>query len=107
MDCHEFAQRISESRGAPTRAGVAAIATGAKRNFVRGKKLANLIAAAREIFAQEPHVRIDYIEIVDPDRLDPADQIERSALVAVAAYVEPTRPDRQCVLNNPDSDLAG
>jgi len=35
-----------------------------EENFVRGKSSANLIAAAREIFAQEPHVRIDYIEIV-------------------------------------------
>lgn len=55
------------------------------------KNAANLIAAAREVFAHEPEVRLDYFEIVDPDTLDPIEQISRKALVAVAAYVGSTR----------------
>jgi pantothenate synthetase len=34
---------------------------------------------------------LDYFEIVDPDTLDPLDEISRPALVAVAAYVGSTR----------------
>jgi len=50
-----------------------------------------LIAAAREIIAQEPQVRLDYFEIVDPDTLEPIEQASQPALVAVAAYVGTTR----------------
>jgi pantothenate synthetase len=36
-------------------------------------------------------VRLDYLEIVDPDTLDPVDSISSGALVAVAAFVGSTR----------------
>ena len=52
---------------------------------------ARLITAAREEFASEPSVRIDYIEIVNPDSLDPVHDVSKGALVAVAAYVGATR----------------
>lgn len=55
------------------------------------KSAAKLIAAGTKVFAQEPQVRLDYFEIVDPDTLDPVERIERRALVAVAAYVGSTR----------------
>ena len=50
-----------------------------------------LIAVAREIIAQEPQVRLDYFEIVDPDTLEPIERTSQPALVAVAAYVGATR----------------
>ncbi len=50
-----------------------------------------LIAAAREIFAEEPDVRMDYVEIVDHDTLEPMSDVSRGALVAVAAFVGKTR----------------
>lgn len=50
-----------------------------------------LIAAGRKIFAQEPSVRIDYLEIVNPDTLDAVGDISNGALVATAAYVGTTR----------------
>jgi pantoate ligase/cytidylate kinase len=50
-----------------------------------------LIALAEEEFAQEKSVRLDYFEIVDPDNLDPVENIAKGALVAVAAFVGPTR----------------
>ena len=47
--------------------------------------------AARTVIAAEPQVRLDYLEIVDPETLEPVDRITQSALVVVAAYVGPTR----------------
>jgi pantoate--beta-alanine ligase len=60
---------------------------------------AKLIAAAREVFAREPHVVLDYFEIVDPDTLDPVERISQKTLVAVAAYVGSTRLIDNTVLN--------
>ncbi len=63
-----------------------------EENFCAGERnAARLISAAREIAPQEPQVRLDYFEIVDPDTLDPVEQIQQPALVAVAAYVGTTR----------------
>lgn len=50
-----------------------------------------LAAAGREEFAREPAVRLDYFEIVNPDTLDPVEDVSGGALVAVAAYVGGTR----------------
>ena len=52
---------------------------------------AALIAAAREIFATEPAVRVDYIELVDWDNLQPIDTASPGSLFAVAAWVGATR----------------
>lgn len=60
-----------------------------------------LIAAAREVFAEEPAVRLDYAEIVDTDTLDPLPDISRGALVAVAAFVGATRLIDNLVLTGP------
>jgi len=69
------------------------------RSLLRVKKIwedgerdaVKLIALAEEEFAQEKSVRLDYFEIVDPDNLDPVENIAKGALVAVAAFVGPTR----------------
>jgi pantoate--beta-alanine ligase len=50
-----------------------------------------LVAAGKEEFVNEPSVRLDYFEIVDPDTLDPVGDVSGGALVAVAAYVGTTR----------------
>ncbi len=52
---------------------------------------AKLIDAARQEFATEPGVRLDYFEIVNPDTLEPQARIEGKTLVAVAAFVGKTR----------------
>ena len=44
-----------------------------------------------KIFSEEPSVRLDYFEIVDPETLEPVEEIARGTLVAVAAYVGTTR----------------
>ena len=62
------------------------------RQFQDGERIAaNMIFAAKEIFAREPQIRLDYFEIVDPDTLDPVERISRRTLVAGAAYVDSTR----------------
>ncbi len=64
----------------------------AQKEFQAGERIAaKLISAANEVFAREPLVALDYFEIVDPDTLDPVEQISQKALVAVAAYVGSTR----------------
>lgn len=50
-----------------------------------------LTAAGRSEFASEASVRLDYFEIVNPDTLDPIQDVSKGALVAVAAYVGGTR----------------
>jgi pantoate--beta-alanine ligase len=52
---------------------------------------AKLIAAARNEIAAEAAARLDYFEIVNPDTLDPVEDISRRALAAVAAYFGATR----------------
>src|SRR5579864_1721486 len=58
-----------------------------------------LTAAAKDIFATEPSVRLDYFEIVNPDTLDAIQDIRSGALIAVAAYVGNTRLIDNLLLN--------
>jgi len=55
------------------------------------RRTSELVQAAQKFFAQDPSVRLDYFQIVDPDTLEPVDTISGRALVAVAAYVGSTR----------------
>jgi pantoate--beta-alanine ligase len=60
--------------------------------FEGGEREARLlIAAGEEVFRGEPAVRIDYVSIVGRDSLEPLEQAESGALLAVAAYVGATR----------------
>jgi pantoate--beta-alanine ligase len=52
---------------------------------------AKLLAAGQEEFAEEKSVRLDYLEILDPDSLDTLASAAQGALVAVAAVVGTTR----------------
>lgn len=55
------------------------------------KNSSRLVEAGRAEFSREPAVRLDYFEIVNPETLDPVEEISRGALVAVAAWVGATR----------------
>jgi len=50
-----------------------------------------LIQAGRTEIANEPAVRLDYFEIVNPDTLEPMPQVSTRTLVGVAAFVGKTR----------------
>jgi len=68
--------------------------------FGKGERTsAKLIAAAKEVLAGWPSVRLDYFEIVNPDTLDPVDDVSHGALVAVAAFVGTTRLIDNILLN--------
>lgn len=52
---------------------------------------ARIAQAAREVIAEEPGARLDYLEIVDPNTLEPVADVRKGALVAVAAWIGKTR----------------
>ena len=63
-----------------------------KKLFEQGERCAGKLGAAgRQVFSEEPSVRLDYFEIVNPETLEPVEHITDSALVAVAAFVGGTR----------------
>jgi pantoate--beta-alanine ligase len=55
------------------------------------RRASSLIAAARQVFAAEPAIRVDYVELVDWDTLLPIETAVPGALFAVAAWVGTTR----------------
>ena len=60
-----------------------------------------LIAAGKRSFTEDAAPRLDYLEIVDPDTLNPVDHVSRRALVAVAAFFGKTRLIDNIVLESP------
>jgi pantoate--beta-alanine ligase len=50
-----------------------------------------LAEIGRQAIASEPAARLDYFAIVDPDTLEPVDKVSNGTLLAVAAWVGPTR----------------
>lgn len=58
----------------------------------RGERsAAELIRAGEEVIREEPGVKLEYLEVVDPDTLEPVADVSRGALVAVAALAGTTR----------------
>jgi pantoate--beta-alanine ligase len=55
------------------------------------RSAAKLVDAGKQVIKEEPGVRLDYLEIVHPDTLEPVADISHGALVAVAAFVGSTR----------------
>jgi pantoate--beta-alanine ligase len=63
-----------------------------EKAFREGERNArDLAQSGHAVLAEEPEVRLDYFEIVDPETLDPIDAASGRSLVAVAAYVGSTR----------------
>ena len=63
-----------------------------KKYFDRDERnAAKLGEAGKQVMSQEPGARLDYLDVVDPDTLDPVPEIRRETLVAVAAFVGGTR----------------
>jgi pantoate--beta-alanine ligase len=55
------------------------------------QRAAALIERGRETVASEPGVRLDYLEVVNPDTLEPLADAGAGALVAIAAFLGATR----------------
>jgi pantoate--beta-alanine ligase len=63
-----------------------------KKRFDQGERNADQLAdTGQQVLYQEPEARLDYLEIVDPDTLDPVTEIQSETLVAVAALIGGTR----------------
>lgn len=80
----------------PEERGQALVLSGAVRRVeglvAAGERSASvLIEAARRIFADQPGVRVDYIELVDWSTLEPVEAAGPGSLFAVAAWVGATR----------------
>ncbi len=64
----------------------------AEAQFRAGERNAGkIISGARVTFPSDPHVRLDYLEIVDPDTLEAIETISSQALIAIAAFIGTTR----------------
>jgi len=50
-----------------------------------------IVARASEIIAQEPRLKLQYLELVDADTLAPLPRLDRPGVLAVAAYLGTTR----------------
>lgn len=66
---------------------------------------AAVLAAAADVMAGEPHVRVDYLELVDPETFRPATSGE--ALLLIAAFVGSTRLIDNVTLRLPDAAEEG
>jgi pantoate--beta-alanine ligase len=63
---------------------------------------ARLAAAGRQVMSEEPSIRLDYFEVVNPDTLDAVAGTSGGALVAVAAHLGSTRLIDNIVLHGKD-----
>jgi len=65
----------------------------AARRLVSARKnhREEILAVVRQIISQEPHTRIDYLALVDPDTLEEVETITSAARLALAVWVGNTR----------------
>ncbi len=64
----------------------------ARRLFEAGERRASsIISRMKELIEGEPLARVDYVEIVDLEELEPVEDINQDVLVALAVYVGKTR----------------
>lgn len=63
-----------------------------KNMFEQGERdSVRLVAIGKEEFTTDPGARLDYLEVVDPDTLEPLTSISKPALIAIAGFVGKTR----------------
>jgi len=55
------------------------------------RKTEEIIQRIREVIESEPFTKIDYVEIVDLEELNPIDRVEKKALIALAVFVGQVR----------------
>ena len=64
---------------------------------------ADVLAAARAVLGAEPAARVDYVELVDVDTLEPVDRIAARALLALAVFIGKTRLIDNTILTASDA----
>lgn len=64
----------------------------ARAAYARGERAAgSLLAGARAVLEAEPRLRVQYLELVDPETLEPVERADGRSVLAVAAYLGSTR----------------
>ncbi|NJK62088.1 MAG: bifunctional pantoate--beta-alanine ligase/(d)CMP kinase [Synechococcaceae cyanobacterium SM2_3_1] len=64
----------------------------AQSRVMAGKtSAASILTAAHKILAAEPQVQVQYLELADPQTLQPLEELKTEGILAVAAYVGNTR----------------
>lgn len=77
----------------------------ADQAFRGGRRAADeVLAPARELLSQAPSVRVQYLELVDPDDLEPLAEAREGAVVAVAAHCGPSRLIDNVILGAEEPD---
>ena len=55
------------------------------------RDVSRILAAAKAILVEAPLLRIDYVELVDPERLEPVAKVQGAMLLVVAVFAGATR----------------
>jgi pantoate--beta-alanine ligase len=64
----------------------------AKAALASGERDAGkIVAAGRAVIDAEPHLRVDYLELVDPERMDPVTRAQGEMILVAAAFAGSTR----------------
>ena len=64
----------------------------AKQAFIAGERNANqLLAIVEQALVQTPAIKLQYVQLVEPNTLMPLTAISKSGLLAMACYLEETR----------------
>ena len=73
----------------------------AKTEFKKGQRnAADLAEIVRNSLADQPAVRLDYVDVVDRDTLEPVEKIgDNEYLIVLAAYVDDVRLIDNVILN--------
>ena len=80
--------------------GIFEALTRAHAAFAAGERAAQRLRdVAADHLSAAPLTRIDYVEVVDAETLEPVQTVERPAVVAVAAFVGSTRLIDNCLLD--------
>jgi pantoate--beta-alanine ligase len=80
----------------------------AEERLAQGERQgARLAAALRDLIAQEPLARIDYVAVANPTTLQEVEQISGTVLVALAVYIGRTRLIDNTVLQVGDGGISG
>ena len=64
-------------------------------------RAASLVEVGKHVLQSEPEVRLDYLEVVNPETLETMERVDEHALIALAAYVGTTRLIDNVVLKGP------
>ena len=77
----------------------------AKKTIESGERNSKFITRQiRSILSEQPDIKIDYIEIVDLEKLQPVEKIDGPVLVAIAAFVGTTRLIDNIIIDKNESN---